>query len=57
MIEFFANYWQWIIGVVFIPIVVAIIKVAFSKSGREQKVGDINGNGNQLINGDVHITK
>lgn len=57
MIEFLATYWQWIIGVVLIPIVVAIIKVAFSKSGRKQTVGDIKGNGNQFINGDVKITK
>ena len=32
MIDFIAKYWQWIIGVVLVPIVVAIIKVAFSKS-------------------------
>ena len=57
MIEFLAKYWQWIIGVVLIPIVVAVIKVAFGKSGRKQTVGDINGNGNHVINGDVHIEK
>lgn len=57
MKEFLAEYWQWIIGVVLIPIVVAIIKVAFSKSGKKQTVGDIKGNGNQVINGDVKITK
>ena len=56
MIEFIAKYWQWIIGVVLVPVVVAIIKVAFSKSGRKQTVGDIKGNGNQVINGDVHRT-
>lgn len=57
MIEFIAKYWQWIIGVVLVPIVVDIINVAFSKSGRKQTVGDIKGNGNQVINGDVHITE
>ena len=56
MIDFIVKYWQWIIGVVLVPIVVAIINVAFSKSGRKQTVGDIKGNGNQVINGDVHIT-
>lgn len=53
MKEFFAEYWQWIIGVVAVPILVAVIKVVFTKSGRKQKVGDINGDGNQVINGDV----
>ncbi len=57
MIEFWEDNWQWIIGVVLVPIVVAIIKVAFGKSGRKQKVGDIKGNGNQVINGDVKMTK
>ena len=54
---FCTENWQWIIGVVVVPIVVAIIKVAFSKSGRKQTVGDVKGNGNQVINGDVHISK
>lgn len=53
MMEFLAANWQWIIGVVAVPIIVAVIKVAFSKSGRKQKVGDIHGDGNQIINGDV----
>lgn len=57
MIVFLTQHWKWIIGAVLIPIVVAIIKVAFSKAGKKQKVGDIKGNGNQVINGDVHITE
>lgn len=57
MKEFCTGNLQWIIGVVVVPIVVAIIKVAFSKSGRKQTVGDVKGNGNQVINGDVHISK
>ena len=53
MKEFFAEYWQWIIGVVAVPILVAVIKVVFTKSGRKQKIGDINGDGNHVINGDI----
>jgi hypothetical protein len=53
MKEFFSEYWQWIIGVVAVPIIVAVIKVIFSKSGRKQKVGDIHGDGNQVVNGDI----
>ena len=57
MIDFVQQYWQWIIGAVAVPIIVAIIKVAFAKSGRKQKVGDINGNGNQIVNGDITINQ
>ena len=53
MKDFFMDYWQWIIGVVAVPILVALIKVFFTKPGRKQKVGNVNGNGNQVINGDV----
>lgn len=57
MIEFIQHYWQWIIGAVAVPIIVAIIKVAFSKSGRKQKIGDIHGNGNQIVNGNITINQ
>ena len=53
MEDFFIKHWQWIIGAVVVPVIVAIIKVVLSKSGRKQKVGDINGNGNQIVNGDI----
>ena len=53
MIDFILEYWQWIIGVVLVPIVVAVIGAVLRRSGRNQKVGDIRGNGNTVINGDV----
>lgn len=49
MMEFIQEYWQWIIGVVLVPIVAALVK----KTGRKQEVGDISGNRNTIINGDV----
>ena len=55
MIDYFKENWQWI-GAIVIPIVVAIIglvAVFVKKSGRKQKVGDIYGDGNNVINGDV----
>ena len=42
-----------VVSVVAIPIICAIIGVAFKKSGRKQKVGDIHGDGNNIINGNV----
>ena len=53
LMNFVRVNWQWIIGVVAVPIICAIIGVAFKKAGRKQKVGDIRGNGNSIINGDV----
>lgn len=53
MKEFFLEYWQWIIGSVLVPVLVVIIGNAIKKQGRKQKVGDIHGSGNQVINGDV----
>lgn len=53
MIEFVQEYWQWIIGVVLVPIIAALIGAVVKKSGRKQKVGDIHGNRNTIINGDV----
>ncbi len=53
MKEIWMEYWQWIIGVVVVPIVVAVIGVVSKKTGRKQIVRDINGNGNRVINGDV----
>lgn len=52
MMDFIRENWQWIIGVVGVPIICAIIGV-FKKAGRKQKVGDIHGDGNRIINGDV----
>lgn len=55
MIDYIKNNYLWI-GSVIVPILIAfiggIIKL-FMKSGRNQEVGDINGNGNVIINGDV----
>ena len=48
MINFISEYWQWIIGVVLVPIVVAVIGAVVKKSGRNQKVGDIHGNRNSV---------
>lgn len=55
MIEYIKNNYTWI-GAVIVPILIAIIGGVFQlckKSGRNQKVGNINGNGNTIINGDV----
>ncbi len=55
MLEYIKENYQWI-GAIVIPIVVAIISavaVLIKKTGRKQKVGDIRGNGNTVINGDV----
>ena len=53
MVYFIKENWQWIIGVVAVPIICTIIGVVFKKAGRKQKVGDIHGDGNSIINGDV----
>lgn len=55
MIDYLKNNYQWI-GAAIVPILVALIgfiSILLKKSDRSQKVGDINGNGNTLINGDV----
>ena len=55
MIDYIKNNYLWI-GSVIVPILIAInggIIKLFMKSGRNQKVRDINGNGNVIINGDV----
>lgn len=54
MIEYIKENSQWL-GAVVVPIVVAligVIAVLVRKAGRKQKVGDIHGDGNQVINGD-----
>ena len=59
MIEFLKENYPWL-GVIAIPIIAAIIKslaVIFKKSGRNQKIGNITGDGNTIINGDVNIKK
>ena len=53
MKEFWEENWQWIIGGVVVPIVVAIIGAVAKKTERKQTVGDINGDGNHVINGDM----
>ena len=56
MIEYFKENYLWI-GAIVVPIIVAIIgavAVLVKKAGRKQKVGDIRGNGNTIINGDVN---
>ena len=55
MIDYIKNNYLWI-GSVIVPILIAIIGgiiKLFMKYGINQKVGDINGNGNVIINGDV----
>lgn len=55
MIDYLKNNYQWI-GAVVVPFLVALIgfiPILLKKSDRSQKVGDINGNGNTIINGDV----
>lgn len=55
MIDYLKNNYQWI-GAVVVPILVALIgffSFLLKNSDKSQKVGDINGNGNTIINGDV----
>ena len=55
MIDYLKNNYQWI-GAVVVPILVALIgfiSILLKKSDRSQKVGDVNGNGNSIINGDI----
>ena len=55
MIEYLKNNYLWI-GTVVVPILVSIIgffAFLLKKSDRSQKVGDVNGNGNSIINGDI----
>lgn len=55
MIDYLKENYLWL-GATVIPIIVALIgvlAVICKKSGRKQKVGDIIGDGNSVINGDV----
>lgn len=55
MIEYIKNNYLWL-GVIVVPIVVALIgtfAVYAKKSGRNQKIRDIHGDNNTIINGDV----
>lgn len=57
MIEYLKENYTWL-GAIVVPVLVAIIGViaAFAKkSGRKQRTGDIKGNGNKVINGDVNV--
>ena len=51
MIDFLKNNYLWL-GAVVVPIVVALIGT-LKKSGRNQKIRDVHGDGNTFINGDV----
>ena len=56
IIEFLKENYSWI-GAILIPIIVAIIgawAVIANKNGRTQKIRDIRGDGNNVINGDVN---
>lgn len=55
MIEFLKENYLWL-GVTVIPILAAVIgavAVIIKKSGRKQRVGNITGDGNNVINGDI----
>lgn len=59
MIDYLKDNYLWL-GATVIPIIAAIIgfvAVLVKKSGRKQKVGNITGDGNVVINGDVNIKK
>lgn len=55
IVEFLKENYVWI-GTILIPIIVAIIgawATLSSKKGRTQKIRDIRGNRNNVINGDL----
>lgn len=55
MIDYLKENYLWL-GAIVIPIIVAIISavaVIIKKTGRKQKVGNITGDGNTVINGDI----
>lgn len=55
MIDYLKENYLWI-GAIVVPIIVALIGLVTAlvkKSGRKQKLRDINGSGNTVINGDV----
>lgn len=55
MLEFLQEYKEILIKIV-VPVLVAIIGLLgylFQKSTRSQKIGDIKGNNNTVINGDI----
>ena len=55
MIDYLKDNYVWIAAIV-VPIVVAIIgavAVLAKKTDRKQKIKNINGDGNTVINGDV----
>lgn len=55
MIEYLKENYLWI-GAIVVPVVVALIGLVAAfvkKPGRKQKVGDISGSGNTVINGDM----
>lgn len=55
MLEFLQEYREILIKIV-VPVLVAIIGLLgylFQKPTRSQKIGDIKGNNNTVINGDI----
>lgn len=56
MIDYIKDNYPWL-GAVVVPIVVALIGVVAAlvkKSGRNQTIVDVKGNGNTFVNGDVN---
>lgn len=55
MVDYIKNNYEWIgaVGSILVAIIRGIIHL-FKKSGRNQRIGDINGNGNTIINGDIN---
>ena len=54
MIEYLKENYLWI-GAIVVPVVVALIRLVAAlvkKPGRKQKIGNISGSGNTVINGD-----
>lgn len=51
MIDYVKDNYLWL-GAVVVPIIVALI-ASLKKSGRNQKIKDVKGDGNTFINGDV----
>lgn len=55
MIDYLKENYLWM-GAIVVPIVVALIGLVAAlvkKPGRKQKIGNISGSGNTVINGDM----
>ena len=56
MIDYLKENYLWI-GAIVVPVVVALIGLVAAlvkKPGRKQKIGNISGSGNTVINGDMN---